>query len=63
MIAERMVELLLLGDIIDTYNCCNSGRVASIEGKDYDSIKVLNRYSILLQEFLSPYVIDKNSKE
>ena len=58
-----MLELLLLGDIIDTYKCYKHGRVTNIEGQNYNNNEILNRYTTLLQEFISPYVIDKNLKE
>lgn len=63
MTVERMLELLLLGDIIDTYKCYKHDGVTNIEGKNCDNDEILNRYTTLLQEFISPYVIDKNSKE
>ena len=63
MINERMLELLLLGDIIDTYKCYKRGGVTNIEGQNYNNDEILNRYTTLLQEFISPYVINKDSKE
>ncbi len=63
MTVERMLELLLLEDIMDTYKCYKSDGVTNVEGKNCDNSKILNRYTTLLQEFINPYVIDKNSKE
>lgn len=58
-----MLELLLLGDVLDTYTNDKLVGTIEIEGSNYDLNKILDRYRTLLQEFLSPYVIDKNSKE
>lgn len=57
-----MLELLLLGDILDTYNDKSNG-IIKIEGIKCDYTEIINRYQTLINEFISPYVIDNNSKE
>lgn len=56
-----MIELLVLGDFISTYNIRR--KKDYIEGKMCDGQKICERYCTLAKEFISPYVIDKNSKE
>lgn len=63
MIQERMLELLLLSNVLNNYFCDRRTKVIKLNGKEYDYDKIYKRYRILMEEFLSPYVIDKNSKE
>lgn len=63
MINEKMLELLLLADIIDTYLDNALMDTIEIEGAYCDFKKILSRYRTLLREFISPYVIDNDSKE
>lgn len=55
MINERMLEFLSLAEIM------GSGIV--MDGKEYNLIKLSERYGELAKELLSPYVINKDSKE
>lgn len=52
-----MLELLVLGDILDNYDKYEDGiLVANSIG--YDGNKIEERYEQLLGEFLEPYVTD-----
>lgn len=61
MIKERMLELLSLAHILDNWG--TSGKNIIIEGKEYSWIKIYDKYIMLVKELISPYVIDKDSKE
>lgn len=54
MINERMLEFLSLAEILNNWNKSN---------EIYDWNKVYDKYKSLAKELLSPYVINKNSKE
>ena len=54
MINERMLEFLSLAEILNNWNKSN---------EIYDLNKVYDKYKSLAKELLSPYVINKNSKE
>lgn len=60
MIQEKQVELLALLMILGSYK---GNEPIEYEGKSYDITKMRERGCELMQEFLSPYVIDKSSKE
>lgn len=62
MIEEKMSELLLLSHVLKDYFCDVRNRIR-LNGKEYDWDKIYERYKVLMEEFLSPYVIDNNSKE
>lgn len=63
MIIEKMSELLLLSHVLNNYFCDRKTNVIKIEEKYYSYDKIYERYKVLMKEFLSPYVIDNNSKE
>lgn len=60
MIQEKQVELLALLMILGSYE---GNEPIEYEGELYNTIKMRERGCKLMQEFLSPYVIDKSSKE
>lgn len=60
MIQEKQVELLALLMITGSYK---GNEPIEYQGELYDIVKMRERGCELMQEFLSPYVIDKNSKE
>lgn len=62
MILEKMSELLLLSHILNNYYRDVKDRIR-LNGKDYDYNKIYGRYKVLMEEFLSPYVIDNDSRE
>lgn len=60
MIQEKQVELLALLMIIGSYK---GDEPIEYQGELYDIVKMRERGCELMQEFLSSYIIDKNSKE
>lgn len=60
MIQEKQVELLALLMILGSYK---GNEPIEYKGKLYDIVKMRERGCELMSEFLSPYVINKNSKE
>lgn len=60
MIQEKQVELLALLMILGSYE---GNEPIEYEGKLYDIVKIRERGCELMSEFLSPYVINKSSKE
>lgn len=60
MIKEKMIELLVLSEIID--GLPKEG-ILIRKGKQYSKEKLFNRFDKLLEEFLEPYVIESDSKE
>lgn len=58
-----MSELLLLSNVLDTYFCDRRTNVIKLDGEEYNYDKIYERYKVLMKEFLSPYVIVKDSKE
>ena len=67
MISERMLELLVLNSLLSAVNAKkfkeNNGILPLNTGEEIDGNKLVERQSELAMEFLSPYVINKNSKE
>lgn len=61
MINERMLEFLSLAEIMSNWDIMYSGIVT--DEKEYNLEKVYERYKELAEELLSPYVINKDSKE
>lgn len=59
MIKERMLELLILENIMQF----DEIYMLSFDGRYYDGEKMEKRYKELKKEFLEPYVIDTISKE
>lgn len=61
MISERMLEFLSLAEILNHWTVrCNK---ITIDGVEHDWNRVYSKYITLAKELLSPYVINKNSKE
>lgn len=60
MIKERMLELLVLNEILKAVT--DSTKNIEVCGKEYDLCKLTNRTKILLEEFLEPYVIESDPK-
>ena len=60
MKGSEMVELLLLGQIVSTYQ---DKRFTNLYDKMYDMEKLLTRYSELSQLFMQPYVKNSDSEE
>lgn len=67
MINERMLELLILNSVLSELPekefKKDSGILKLNTGEVIDGNKLYERYYELIKEFLSPYVINKNSKE
>lgn len=67
MINERMLELLILNSVLSELPekefKRDSGILKLNTGEVIDGNKLYERYCELIKEFLSPYVINKNSKE
>lgn len=62
MTQEKILELLLLSHIeTDFYHDVNDH--ITLYRKRYNHKEIRKRYIALMEEFLSPYVIDNNSKE
>lgn len=64
MIKERMLELLILSEVIPNVGNYNE-ELCTLEynGRQYNDMKLEQRYRYLIEEFLEPYVIDSTSKE
>ena len=62
MINERMLEFLSLAEIINNWELMRFSGIV-IDEKEYNWEKVHERYQELAEELLSPYVINKDSKE
>lgn len=60
MKGSEMVELLLLEQIVSTYQ---DKRFTNLYDKMYDMEKLLTRYSELSQLFMQPYVKNPDSEE
>lgn len=64
MIKERMLELLVLSEILtDVGNCNIDFSIRTFNGNQYDNDKLEQRYKCLIEEFLEPYALDSTSKE
>lgn len=63
MILEKMSELLLLSHVLNDYFRNDVRHRLRLNGKEYDYNKIYERYKVLMEEFLSPYVIDNDSRE
>lgn len=64
MIKERMLELLVLSEILtDVGNCNIDFSIRTFNGNQYDNDKLGQRYKCLIEEFLEPYALDSTSKE
>lgn len=64
MIKEKMLELLILDKVIFNVGRYNRElNVIALSDYKYDWNKLEERYKLLVQEFLEPYVIESNSKE
>ena len=60
MKGSEMVELLLLEQIVSTYQ---DKRFTGLYDKMYDMEKLLARYNELAQLFMAPYVKNSDSEE
>ena len=60
MKGSEMVELLILEQIISTYQ---DKRFTSLYDKMYDMEKLLSRYNELSKLFMAPYVKNSDSEE
>ena len=60
MKGSEMVELLILEQIISTYQ---DKRFTSLYDKMYDMEKLLTRYNELSKLFMAPYVKNSDSEE
>jgi hypothetical protein len=60
MIPEKMLELLILGDIFKQYD--EDTMYKKFIDTNYDIDKLDNRYFELGKEFLTPYALDKTEK-
>lgn len=60
---EKLLELLLLSHVLNNYFCDRKTNTIKLEEKEYDYNKIYRKYKVLMGEFLSPYVIIKDSKE
>ena len=60
MKASEMVELLILEQIVSTYQ---DRRFTSLYDKMYDMEKLLTRYNELSKLFMAPYVKNSDSEE
>lgn len=56
MIQEKMSELLLLSHVLNNYYRDVKDRIR-LNGKEYKYDEIYERYKVLMEEFLSPYVI------
>lgn len=64
MIKEKMLELLILDKVIFNVGRYNRElNVIALSDYKYDWNKLEERYKLLVQEFLEPYVIESYSKE
>ena len=57
MINEKMLEFLVLQEIIKQNKLKFHNKTIEFEGKKYDYDKIKQRYKKLASEFLEPYVI------
>lgn len=64
MIKEKMLELLILSEVIPNVGNYNE-ELCTLEynGRQYDDMKLEQRYMCLIEEFLEPYALDLTSKE
>ena len=64
MIKERMLELLILSEVIPNVGNYNI-ELGTLEynGNQYDDTKLKQRCRSLIEEFLEPYALDSTSKE
>lgn len=61
---EKILELLLLSHVLENYFLDRRTNTIQIDDKEYCNYdEIHNRYKVLMKEFLSPYVINKDSKE
>ena len=60
MKGSEMVELLILEQIVSTYQ---DKRFTSLYDKMYDMEKLLSRYNELSKLFMAPYVKNSDSEE
>lgn len=64
MIVEKMIELFVLSQVISGVGDYDSkSSTLKFQDKLYDGIKLNERYTNLLKEFLESYVIESDSKE
>lgn len=59
-----MLELLILSEVIPNVGNYNE-ELCTLEynGRQYDDMKLEQRYMCLIEEFLEPYALDLTSKE
>ena len=57
-----MLEFLSLAEILNNWTSTRKGEIR-IDDTIYNWDTIYNKYKSLSKELLSPYVIDKNSKE
>lgn len=59
-----MLELLILSEVIPNVGNYNE-ELCTLEynGRQYDDMKLEQRYRCLIEEFLEPYALDSTSKE
>lgn len=59
-----MLELLILSEVIPNVGNYNI-ELCTLEynGRQYDDMKLEQRYRCLIEEFLEPYALDSTSKE
>lgn len=64
MIKEKMLEFLILSEVIPNVGNYNE-ELCTLEynGRQYDDMKLEQRYMCLIEEFLEPYALDLTSKE
>lgn len=63
MILERQVELLILNQLAEGISPSDLAKgIVDIDGVTYNLAAMSNRLEELLEEFLSPYVIDNAPK-
>lgn len=63
MYSDKMIELVLLQQIIVQDELWKESDSYVWNGKEYNVEKLLNRFRELRSDFLEPYVIDSTSKE
>lgn len=63
MYSDKMIELVLLQQIIAQEELWKESDSYVWNGKEYSVEKLLKRFRELRSEFLEPYVIDSTSKE
>jgi hypothetical protein len=62
MINERMIELLLLSDIVNNAIQSETDEIIYFNNKPYNAFEMIKRYNELTAEFIEPYVIDSDPK-